>query len=103
MKRCLGMVYMVVASLVLGSLTACLVAGCVVDLTGEGKVGVGYSSTGELYSTHTVEQEKEGIKARSELDVAPLVDLILKLQKAKDEQEEVPADSTGTLDTGGGG
>lgn len=57
-----------------------LSVGCITTLDGEGKMGVGYSSTTEAYAFHRTKAPHPDARSRSEIDVTPIVDLILDLR-----------------------
>lgn len=56
--------------------------GCMTTLTGAGEMGVGYRSESTLFGYHTVDGDKEGKQAKSELDLDALMDLLLKWKEA---------------------
>lgn len=67
-------------------------SGCIVPLDGEGRFGIGYKSETTVFVYHTVDGDKMGKTARSELKLHPaLMSLI------GDEQDETTA-KTGTAD-----
>jgi len=75
---------------VLLSLAFLLPTGCMSTLTGAGEMGVGYRSETKLFAYHSVDGDKEGKQSKSELDLTPLLDLILKYQEGQ--ADEAPTD-----------
>lgn len=43
--------------------------GCVIDLTGSGRAGFGYSSKSEIYAIHDTETEGKDTTSKSELNI----------------------------------
>lgn len=65
--------------------------GCISTLTGAGEMGLGYRSETKVFAYHSVDGDKEDKQSKSELDLNPLLDLILKYQEDQDEAPTDPA------------
>lgn len=50
-----------------------MTAGCSAPLLGAGKVGLGYSSSSEVYLFHTTDGDKQDNTAKAELNLDPLL------------------------------
>ena len=64
-----------IGTMVLASLCLFL-TGCTLNLYGAGKVSAGMSNQNEAYLSHTVDGDKEGIKASAQLEAKPLTDYL---------------------------
>lgn len=69
--------------------------GCVMNLEGSGETGLAYSSTSKVFAYHEVDGDKSGATCRSEVDLAPLLDMILEYQAA---QSDPDPESEGDLE-----
>lgn len=74
----------------IGSTFAVAASGCLSTLTGAGEMGLGYRSETKVFAYHSVDGDKEGKQSVSELDLEPLLDLILKYREGR--EDEAPAD-----------
>ena len=75
-----------------------LQAGCVANLAGAGRYGVGYASESTAFFYHEVDGDKNEASARSELDLDPLLDMLLQWKASGADPEveaEVPEDDSG--------
>lgn len=74
-------------TILLATILMLISSGCAIRLSGAGEYGIGYRSEGILRAYHEVDGDKEGVEAKSELDLESLVDLLLKW-KAGDESPD---------------
>lgn len=85
----------------LKKLTTCLAGltcivttgGCMSTLTGAGEMGMGYRSETKVFLYHEVDGDKDGVESKSELDLEPLLDLIIRYQDSRMDEVEEPSTS----------